>query len=268
MSKKVAVNRRGQYSAPALSKGLDILEIMTSEPEGLGLREIAEKLGRSKGEIFRMLVVLEERGYVTLDPLSDNYLLTLKIFELAHRHSHIKRLSSAAAPVMRKLAREAEQSCHLVIYYNGSGIVIAQQDSPAERGFGVRLGANVPLPNTCSGHVLLAYAEPARRNEMVAEQPTRYRKLMPESKLKEITERVKAQGFEKVTSQQVHGVVDISYPIFDYSGNVPAALSIPFLERLDGKQPVDMDQAQAYLRQAAAAISQALGYTAPGVAQG
>ena len=56
--------RRKSYTAPALSKGLDILELMTSETEGLSLGQVAEKLSRSKGEIFRMLTILEDRNYI------------------------------------------------------------------------------------------------------------------------------------------------------------------------------------------------------------
>jgi DNA-binding IclR family transcriptional regulator len=261
--KKKAVASRGkkkQYSAPALSKGLDILELMTSEAEGLSLSQVAEKLGRSKGEIFRMLVVLEERGYVTLEPESDIYTLTLKIFGLAHQHSHVKRLSSVAVPVMRKLARATEQSCHLVIYFNGYGIVIAQQDSPAERRFGVRLGTNMTLPNTCSGHLLLAYAEPDKLEHMLAEQTPPYKKLLTKKAVDAIVKRVRKQGFEKVKSQHTQGVIDIGYPIFDYSGEMLAAFNIPFLGHLDDSHIVDIEQAQKHLEKAAANISAALGY--------
>ena len=253
-------DKRKSYSAPALSKGLDILELMTSEVEGLSLGRIAEKLGRSRGEIFRMLVVLEQRGYIYLAPGSETYTLTLKIFELAHRHSHVKRLSSVAEPVMRKLARTIGQSCHLVIYFNGRGVVIAQQDSPGERGFNVRLGATAPLPNTCSGHVLLAFIEAERRREMLAEVPSRDRKLLTRAVVDEIVRRVCERGFEETKSGQVQGVVDIGYPVFDYSGKIAAALVVPFLEHLDGSHQISFHDARRYLETAAETVSTALGY--------
>ena len=52
-----------KYTAPALEKGLDILELLSSTDAGLSLSEIARDLGRSVSEIFRMLVVLQQRGY-------------------------------------------------------------------------------------------------------------------------------------------------------------------------------------------------------------
>ena len=252
--------RRRSYTAPALSKGLDILELMTSETEGLTLGEVADKLGRSKGEIFRMLTILEDRNYIYRLSESDTYMLTLKLFELVHRHSYVKRLSSTVEPVMRKLVRAIEQSCHLVIYFNGRGIIIAQQDSPGERGLNVRLGATAPLPNTCSGHILLAFAEPEQRREMLAEQAPRHKKILTAKAADNMAERIRQQGFEQIESGQIQGVIDIGYPVYDYSGKVAAALVVPFLEYLDGSHRVSFEEAGKHLESAAATVSSALGY--------
>ena len=56
------------YSAPALEKGLDILECLATSEEPLTTRALAEQLGRSKNEIFRMVHVLLRRGYLTRMP--------------------------------------------------------------------------------------------------------------------------------------------------------------------------------------------------------
>lgn len=51
-----------QYRAPALDKGLDILELLASSAAPMSINAISEGVSRSRGEIFRMLLVLEERG--------------------------------------------------------------------------------------------------------------------------------------------------------------------------------------------------------------
>src|SRR5215217_6839370 len=55
------------YSAPALEKGLKIIEVLAEAQEPLSTRAIAERLDRSKGEIFRMVFVLVERRYRRTD---------------------------------------------------------------------------------------------------------------------------------------------------------------------------------------------------------
>src|ERR1700755_1625952 len=57
-----------RYTTPALEKGLDILELFASTSEELSKREVARRLGRTVSEIFRMLVCLEQRGYLAQSP--------------------------------------------------------------------------------------------------------------------------------------------------------------------------------------------------------
>ena len=53
---------RKQYRAPALEKGLDVLELLADSARPLSTIQIGESFGRSRSEIFRMLSVLEDRG--------------------------------------------------------------------------------------------------------------------------------------------------------------------------------------------------------------
>ena len=61
--RKSAVTEGTRYSAPALEKGLDVLELLAAEPHGLNLQEISRRLKRTSNELFRMLDVLLRRGY-------------------------------------------------------------------------------------------------------------------------------------------------------------------------------------------------------------
>jgi DNA-binding IclR family transcriptional regulator len=252
-------NKRKTYSAPALEKGLDIIELLAIEDGGLNIGEITKKLNRSVGELFRMLVVLQQRGYVLLESGSDRYKLTLKLFGLAHRFPPVKRLTSISAPVMRRLSYDIEQSCHLVIYYAGNGHVVVQQDSPSERIFSVRLGAEAPLMNTCSGHLLLAFADPYTRKKMLSRIPAHH----PSDEaidIDKIVRKVLSQGYESIHSAQAQGVQDIGYPVFDYQDQAVAALVVPFFEYLDGSQPTVAEDVHNFIKQAARNISIALGY--------
>ena len=44
-----------RYRAPALDKGLDILELLAEQKEGLTRAEITKLLGRNASEMYRML---------------------------------------------------------------------------------------------------------------------------------------------------------------------------------------------------------------------
>lgn len=258
MPNKSATTRKS-YSAPALEKGLDIIELLAAEPDGLKVMEITNKLQKSVGELFRMLMVLEQRGYVETIEGTDKYKLSLKLFGLANRFPPVKRLSSVAGPVLKRLAFTIEQSCHLVTFYDGMGHVIAQQDSPSSRNFSVRLGANAPLMNTCSGHILLSFASKEKLHMMVKRIPKHHPR--PDMRgLTSMAKQVVKQGYESIRSRQAQGVNDIGYPVFDESGDVLAALVVPFMEFVDGSHPVTFDESKSCIADAAADISRQLGY--------
>ena len=260
MNKKQATtSRKKKYSAPALEKGLDVLELLSTEANGLTISEITKRLDKSVGELFRMLVVLEQRNYIASTPGTDSYSLTLKMFELSHRFPPTKRLNSVSTPILKRLAHKLGQSCHVVICYEGRGRVVVQRDAPATRVLSVRLGANAPLIDTCSGHILLAFSDDDERESMLASDPTGKKKTLTK-KCKAHLDEVKERGYESIESSQIQGVRDIGAPIFDHSESIVAALVVPFLAYLDGSHPVDVETARVHLIEAAGEISRGLGY--------
>lgn len=260
-----ARKKRKTYAAPALEKGLDILELLAAEGQPLTSAEIASRLDRSVGEIFRMIVVLEQRGYVAAGA-DDRFSLTLKMFEVASQVAPLKRLTAVAINVMHGLSMATQQSCHLVVYANGRGVIVAQESSPSPRGLNVRIGAEAPLLESCSGHLILAFADGPARARMLAERTADDSSRPSEASIQRLVTRVRKQGFESIRSGQVAGVHDIGYPVFDHSGKMQAALLIPFLEHLDGSHEVSFEDCRVLLADAAAAVSRGLGYSPTGSA--
>ncbi len=122
----------GRYRAPALDKGLDMIELLAATEEGMTLKEISTALGRNSTELYRMFDRLARRGYVARR--GDTYELTMKLFLLAHLRPPIRRLVAHAMPLMRRFTATAEQACHLVKYDRGDFVVIAQVEAPGYWG--------------------------------------------------------------------------------------------------------------------------------------
>jgi DNA-binding IclR family transcriptional regulator len=242
-----------RYRAPALDKGLDILELLAATEEGLSQAEIAKSLERTPNEIYRMLDRLVRRGYV-LRTNGDRYELTLKMFELAHARPPIQRLVSQALPVMRRFARAADQACHLVIHDRNVLVVAAQVESPSYWGVSIRVGSRIGKVNTGSGHVFLAYASPEERALMLEEEGDGRHETIPPS-LSARLEEVRSRGYESMASQQTRGVTNLSVPILGPLGTVLAAFTCPYTERLDDSAAPDHNAALALLIAAGAEIS-------------
>src|SRR5690606_8841546 len=116
---------RPTYTAPALEKGLDIIETLARRDGPMSLRQIAEDLGRSKSELFRVVAVLLERGYIVREPGSEDLVLTNRLFDLGMRTPRVRDLVTEAVPVMRRLAETVGHTPHLVVVHRGETVVSA-----------------------------------------------------------------------------------------------------------------------------------------------
>lgn len=245
-----------RYRAPALDKGLDILELLAEQPLGLTRAEIVKAMGRSQSEIYRMLERLVARHYVTRSPEGDRYALGLKLFVLAHRHPPLDRLVARAQPAMDAFAKAVEQSCHLVVYDRGNLTVVAQVASPNNWGLSIRLGVRVNLVDTASGHVMLAFQSEERRSEMLAEHEVLEGEVpLSAGDLAALLAQVRSQGHWEGASQQVFGVSDVSMPLLDPYGHAFAVLTCPFIRRIDRHVGPDIADVRALLGRTAQGLS-------------
>jgi DNA-binding IclR family transcriptional regulator len=245
-----------RYRAPALDKGLDILELLAEQKGGLTRAEITRLLGRNASEMYRMLERLVARQYVVRSDGGDRYSLSLKLFALAHRHPPMSRLISEALPLMQRFADTAEQSCHLAVYDRGNLLVIAQVDGPGTWGMSVRLGSRVGLIDTSSGRVMLAFQTPERREAMLAEHTTvKGEVTIDRDALESACATVRAQGFSKKDSQQIFGVTDLTFPLLGPAGQAIAALTCPYLRRIDEYVAPTLEATTTLLRETVEALS-------------
>ena len=236
------IERTTDYSAPALDKALDILELLAGETGGLTQTEIAERVGRNVSQIYRVLATLERRGYLTRDDRSGRYVLSMALFDLAHRHPPLRGLVQLAAGPMRALADAVRQSCNLSIDDAGAVRIVAQAESPADFGYHVRVGARFPLETTATGAVLTA-ERPGADAAAAAPQPGKFAQL--------------ADGYLTRPDPLQAGVTDVAVAITDRRGHTVAALTVPYVAT--SYSAIRLDEVVSAARATAAEISARLG---------
>jgi DNA-binding IclR family transcriptional regulator len=248
----------GSYSAPALEKGLDILEQLAHGGQGQSLLQLASSLGRSASEIYRMLEVLVDRGY--LKRRNSGFTLTLKLFELGMESLPMRDLSQIAALQMHEVAQRTRQSLHLSMHQDQRLIVVACVHTPEPLGFSVRLGSHFPFrPDRTSARVLTAFAPPEIAAWMIEEMQ---RNSAPEKlnlrSLKLKLETIRRRGYEQSKSDTVPGITDMAFPIFDnvHPGAI-ASLNMPYLKQRDAT--MTLVQAREVLQTAAQSITDQMG---------
>ncbi|HVZ29601.1 MAG TPA: IclR family transcriptional regulator, partial [Asticcacaulis sp.] len=231
-------------------KGFSVIELLADHPQGLTISEITARMGLSMSEIFRVIMVMEKSGWLKRST-GDRFRVTTKVIDLALRATPAEELIQTAAPLMRDLVHRIDQSCHLVVRHGDAGLIIYRQQNPGPMGFSVRTGIKIPLEESCSGRILLSF------NALDDGQMPQDARRSPATEA--LLQKIRARGYEVMKSARTIGVTDISYPIFGARAQVLAALTVPFLQLIDGTQTVDRDEARALLEQTAARISEALG---------
>jgi DNA-binding IclR family transcriptional regulator len=244
------------YPTPALEKGLDILELFASSPEGMTISEVARRLNRTMSEIFRMLLCLEQRGYLAQSASKDRYHLTLRLFRLAQEHPPTKRMVMEALPIMHWLAHELRQSCHLGVLDGGHVVILAQVDSPESTGFYVKVGSKVDLMHAATGHVILAHQSEDACERAIQEWALETKKKKP-ADLDSHLAKIRVRGYERRASYEVAGIVNISFPVLNAQGNAVAGLTVPYVKRIE--DTISIPQVIAALGTASRQISEAMG---------
>lgn len=250
-----------KYRAPALEKGLDILEVLSGSSHGLTQAEMAKSLGRSPNEIYRMLNTLVRRGYISKSLTGERYQLSMKMFTLAHRHPPFRRLIDHALPLLKEAAKKTRQSCLLGIEHRGEIVISASIESPENWGLSLRTGSVIGLSNTGTGRVLAAFKSPRRReamidgHELVDGEPE-----IVKSEFLEVLDKVREHGYEKMPSGITIGVTNLSVPVLGHDGQSIAALTCPYLERVDGVETPDVDEVLKIIAEVANTLSMSYGY--------
>lgn len=261
MKVRVLNNPVRRYAVPALERGLDILELFASREGGLSLTELGKALDLSPSAVFRSVVVLEERGYLTRRPADDTYSLSLRLFELGQARSPLRRLLDIAIPVMRLLAQSCGQASHLSVHDNGDLLVIADVESPGPLNLTFRLGSRWPMRSTVSGRVLLAHQSPEIRAAWLGLSSPAAIEADRAAAFAEIA----ARGHDRSDGETLFGVIDIGVPILSRQGAI-AALTVSMIA--DENVSTRERNVLAELKAAGNDITNKLGGQRPAIDQG
>ena len=231
-----------------------MLELLAAAKSPMTLSQISTRLSRSVSELFRMVQVLETRGYVGTSARGEGFELTNKLFSLGISRGPSQNLLASALPLMQQLSEQTRQACHLAIASDDRMVVIARIEAPGDLGFSVRVGYQRPLIHTSSGVVLYAFQKLNLREQWRLT-------LKPGATAEEweafetLAEKARAQGHHMAKSEYTEGITDLSCPINSDVGTV-AALTMPWIHIHDG---VTLDESLAHLKATAKTLSRTLG---------
>ena len=216
-----------KYAVPALDKGFDVLEFLASKAMPLSQTEIAQGIHRSANEIYRVLIGLENRGYLIRDEISGKYSVSLKLFSLSRQISPIDQLRQTAIPIMEDFSAQTGHAAHLSVLYQSKVMVVVNSKSQAPISLSIAEGTLFPTVDTTSGRVLLANSNEAVK-KLIYERDESYQQmsLKDKNKLEDELQTILLDGYHFRHSTLAEGITDCATIIGQPEGAVIAVLTV------------------------------------------
>ena len=211
----------------ALARGLDVLASFDAAHRTMTLTEVATAAGLARPTARRLLLTLEELGFVRSS--GGTFALTPKVLGLGTAYVSSLGLWDIARPHLERLVARTGESSSMA-QLDGSDIVyVARVSVPKLIALRVDIGTRFPAVQTSQGKVLLAALSPKELADTLA-QPSRsglppYIGRPPGQLREELTE-VRARGWALADEELAPGVRSVAVPVRDGSGVVRAAMNV------------------------------------------
>jgi IclR family transcriptional regulator, pca regulon regulatory protein len=211
----------------ALARGLDVLACFDADHPSMSLTEVATAASLARPTARRLLLTLEELGFVR--SRDGAFVLTPKVLTLGMAYVGSLGLWDIARPHLEALVARTGESSSMA-QLDGSDIVyVARVSVPKIITLRVDIGTRFPAAQTSQGKVLLAALSPEELAATMAE-PSRsglppYIGRSAERLHAELTE-VRARGWALADEELAPGVRSVAVPVRDGAGGVRAAMNV------------------------------------------
>jgi DNA-binding IclR family transcriptional regulator len=223
--------------APALDRGLAILEALDTKPEGMNLSEISRTIGSPKNSTSRLVQTLMAREYVERDEVTMLIRLTSKLLRLGHPRAGRASLVMCALEPMRALRDAVGETVQLGIPVGDDGVIIEQVESTQAVRICVEIGLRFHLHNNAPGKVLLAYQHPKAREKTIQRLTLpRFtgRTITTKEALRKECGRVVKLGYGTDWGEADEGIHCVAAPVFDRPNHL---LAVVWASAVAGRMP-------------------------------
>jgi DNA-binding IclR family transcriptional regulator len=246
-----------------LLKGLMLLEAVAAAREDVGVTELARGTRNSKATVYRFLDTLVQAGYLEQDPHTSRYRLTQRLRQVALRTPAPPNIADAARPILRRLVEKTGETAYLAVLSGTECLFLDRVDSDHPLRVHTTSGSRFPLHVGAASKALLAFQSD---HELLASalnhlHAVTSHTITSKAGLLRDLAAIRERGYAISQSEWREGISAVAAPVRDMAGRVVAALAVSGpTSRLPVKQ---LTQIAPYVVRAGAALSAALGWSAP-----
>lgn len=247
----------------SIERGFSVLLAFDADRSNPTLAELATATGLSRPAVRRILLTLQRLGYV--HGAAGRWTLTPRVLSIGQHYSSSHGMIETAQPHLRRLAEQTDESASLAALDGTEVVYIGRVSVRRIMRIDVSVGSRVPAHATSMGRAMLAWSPREHVEKIIADSGLRaYTKhtVTDATEFRRALRQVREQGWSLVAEELEEGLLSVSAPILDQSGEVVAALAS---STSSGRSNVDRirEEVVPLVLKCAAEISADLGHRGP-----
>ena len=210
-----------------LERGLAVIEAFSAAEPAMTLSAVARRTGITRASARRILLSLEELGYVQSD--EGRFSLSPRVLRLGWSYFGSVNMWELAEPLMEELAAELQETCSATTLDLPEIVFVARAPGPRIMTMSLAVGSRLPAFATAMGRVLLSSLDDAAVESYLASVPLAAltpRTLTDPSRVSAAVTAAREQDWALVDEELELGLRSLSVPLRGSDGRVVAALNI------------------------------------------
>ncbi|MGN7149688.1 IclR family transcriptional regulator [Arthrobacter sp. SAFR-179] len=228
MPPEAKVGGRPADRTDMVGKALGLLVLLGDEPRGASAAEISRRAELPFSTTYRLLGSLTRDGFVDYEPDGRRYHLGLRIFQLGQRVSNHHGFAGTATPVLRRVTAETGEATILSVRDGHHHLTVSKVDGPQMFRVTSDPGHLGSLSTTAVGKALVAFAEDAERERLLAELPLEAlteKSITDRDAFRAEIEQVRRQGYAVMDEENEAGMRAVAVPLLNSQGHAFASLA-------------------------------------------
>jgi IclR family transcriptional regulator, acetate operon repressor len=212
-----------------LGKALAVLQAVADHPQGVGLPDLAAKLGLPRQTVHRVLGQLRDSGLLLRDPVRERFSVGPRLIQLSLAALGSNNPWAPVRQVLRELVDDVGETCNIGVLDGLDYVYVDRIECEWPLRIHLEVGYRAAAHCIAGGKVLLASLEPGLRGRLL-----RSRKLVARtsrsitriSDLEAELDKIRARGYGTNDEENFDGIVAVAVPILDANERVVAALTM------------------------------------------
>jgi DNA-binding IclR family transcriptional regulator len=219
--------RRPPQGDPVVDRAFALLAAFDAGHRSLSLGELSRRSGIPTSSTLRLAGRLMAWGALERGP-DGRFTVGLRLWEVASLAPRGQGLKQVALPFMGDLEEVTRQHVLLAVREGTEALLVERLSAHQAMNVLYRVGGRLPLHSTGVGLVLLAFAESAFQESMLAQPLVHLPENVPVSPaaLRRTLAEIRREGLATIRRRSPEPLVSVAAPIFGADDRVAAALSV------------------------------------------